>query len=147
MQISIKTIELIWLLIGLGFIAADAFIGFLFFPIYISSFIVLLISVFIDNVAVEALIFAILTLILYIIFKPKLKKFMKNMPKVENRSFATIGEEFFVEEVFDNNPYQGKIKKNGIFYIVYSNDLLKVGDRVRIIKIDGLKLIVEKIKG
>lgn len=37
------------------------------------------------------------------------------MFRIENKSFVFVGDEFFVEEVFEDG-YFGKIKKDGIFY-------------------------------
>ncbi|BCS81802.1 NfeD family protein [Anaerocellum diazotrophicum] len=141
---NVSIYDFIWLGIALATLAADMFIGFVLFPIYISAFIVFILDLFINHIAVEVGIFIVLTVIIFLIFKPKIKRFLQNMPRIENKSFVSLGEEFFVEEVSEDG-YFGKIKKDGIFYNVYSQDKLQIRDKVRVTKVDGLKIFVEKI--
>ncbi|MEZ0537502.1 NfeD family protein [Caldicellulosiruptoraceae bacterium PP1] len=141
---SVNATDFLWLLVALGFLAVDAFAGFVLFPIYISAAIVFIVNLFIDNLIIELLLFIILTTVLFLVFRPKIKKFMKDMPKIENKSFVSIGEQFKVEEV-DTSGFSGKIKKDGIFYNIYSHQKLNPNDWVKAIKIDGLKVFVEKI--
>lgn len=136
--------DFIWLVIAVAFLVADSFAGFVFFPIYISAFVVFIVDLFINNITIELILFIVLAGLIFIVFRPKIKKFMKNMPRIENKSFAKVGEEFIVEEVSDDG-YSGKIKKDGVFYNIYCNEKLEMGCKVKVTKIDGLKLFVEKV--
>ncbi|WPX09463.1 NfeD family protein [Anaerocellum danielii] len=136
--------DFIWLGIAIAFLIADTFIGFVLFPIYISAFAVFILDLFINNIALEVGIFIILAVSIFLIFKPKIKRFLQNMPRIENKSLVSVGDEFFVEEVSEDG-YFGKIKKEGIFYNVSSNEKIQKGDRVRVTRVDGLKIFVEKI--
>jgi len=142
---NVNIYDFIWLVIALAFLIADTFVGFVFFPIYISAFIVFILDLFINDVFIEVGLFIVLSIIIFLIFKPKIKRFMQNMPKIENRSFVNVGEEFFVEEVSEDK-YSGKIKKDGIFYNIFCDKRLEKGDRVKVVKVDGLKVFVEKIE-
>ncbi|PBC87216.1 membrane protein implicated in regulation of membrane protease activity [Caldicellulosiruptor bescii] len=142
---NVGVYDFIWLGIALATLAADMFIGFVLFPIYISAFVVFILDLFINNIALEMGIFIVLAIIIFLIFKPKIKRFLQNMPKIENRSFVSVGDEFFVEEVSEDG-YFGKIKKDGIFYNIYCQEKLQIGDKVRVTKVDGLKIFVEKIE-
>ncbi|ADQ46786.1 protein of unknown function DUF107 [Caldicellulosiruptor kronotskyensis 2002] len=142
---NVNIYDFIWLGIALATLAADMFIGFVLFPIYISAFVVFILDLFINNIALEMGIFIVLAIIIFLIFKPKIKRFLQNMPKIENKSFISVGDEFFVEEV-SGDGYFGKIKKDGIFYNIYCQEKLQIGDKVRVTKVDGLKIFVEKIE-
>lgn len=143
--LNIGVYDFVWLGIALAFLIADTFIGFVLFPIYISAFVVFILDLFINNIALEVGIFIVLAVSIFLIFKPKIKKFLQNMPKVENKSFVSVGDEFFVEEVSEDG-YFGKIKKDGIFYNIYSQKKLQIGDKVRVTRVEGLKIFVEKIE-
>uniref|UniRef100_A0A7C5Z8T0 NfeD family protein n=1 Tax=Caldicellulosiruptor owensensis TaxID=55205 RepID=A0A7C5Z8T0_9FIRM len=142
---NVGVYDFIWLGIALAFLVADTFIGFVLFPIYISAFAVFILDLFINNIVLEVGIFIVLAVSIFLIFKPKIKRFLQNMPKIENRSFVSVGDEFFVEEVSEDG-YFGKIKKDGIFYNITSSNKLEKGDKVRVIRVDGLKIFVEKIE-
>ncbi|WAM34357.1 NfeD family protein [Caldicellulosiruptor morganii] len=137
--------DFIWLGIALAFLIADTFVGFVLFPIYISAFIVFILDLFINNAFVEVGLFIVLSTTIFLIAKPRIKSFMRNMPKIENKSFVSVGKEFFVEEV-SQDGYSGKIKKDGIFYNIFCDKKLEKGDRVRVVKVDGLKIFVEKME-
>jgi len=143
--LNVSVYDFIWLGIALAFLIADTFIGFVLFPIYISAFAVFIIDLFINNIALEVVIFIVLAVSIFLISKPKIKRFLQNMPRIENKSFVSVGDEFFVEEVSEDG-YFGKIKKDGIFYNITSSKKLEKGDKVRVIKVDGLKIFVEKIE-
>ncbi|WP_041736802.1 NfeD family protein [Caldicellulosiruptor acetigenus] len=140
---NVGVYDFIWLGIALAFLIADTFIGFVFFPIYISAFVVFILDLFINNIALEVGIFIVLAVGIFLIFKPKIKRFLQNMPRIENKSFVSVGDEFFVEEVSEDG-YFGKIKKDGIFYNITCSQKLEKGDKVKVIKVDGLKIFVEK---
>ena len=142
---NVSVYDFIWLGIAFAFLIADTFIGFVLFPIYISAFAVFIIDLFINNIALELGVFIVLAVSIFLISKPKIKRFLQNMPRIENKSFVSIGDEFFVEEVSEDG-YFGKIKKDGIFYNITSSKKLEKGDKVRVIKVDGLKIFVEKIE-
>jgi len=143
--LNVSVYDFIWLGIAFAFLIADTFIGFVLFPIYISAFAVFIIDLFINNIALELGVFIVLAVSIFLISKPKIKRFLQNMPRIENKSFVSIGDEFFVEEVSEDG-YFGKIKKDGIFYNITSSKKLEKGDKVRVIKVDGLKIFVEKIE-
>jgi len=84
--LNVGVYDFIWLGIALATLAADMFIGFVLFPIYISAFVVFILDLFINNIALEMGIFIVLAIIIFLIFKPKIKRFLQNMPKIENRS-------------------------------------------------------------
>jgi len=126
--LNVGVYDFIWLGIALATLAADMFIGFVLFPIYISAFVVFILDLFINNIALEMGIFIVLAIIIFLIFKPKIKRFLQNMPKISE------------------DGYFGKIKKDGIFYNIYCQEKLQIGDKVRVTKVDGLKIFVEKIE-
>ncbi len=141
--LNVGVYDFIWLGIALAFLIADTFIGFVLFPIYISAFVVFILDLFINNIALEVGIFIVLAVSIFLIFRPKIKRFLQNMPRIENKSFVSVGDEFFVEEVSEDG-YFGKIKKDGIFYNITCSQKLEKGDKVKVIKVDGLKIFVEK---
>lgn len=108
----------------------------------ISGIVAMILSFFIEDVAVVSTIFAILGIILLLITRPLVKKFAKT--KDENINLGrVIGKTGIVTEEIRKNQV-GEVKVDGKRWSAVSNKKIEVGSEVIIDAIEGVKLIVRK---
>ena len=137
-----------WLIVaGIFLIAEIITTGFLVFWLGIGALIAMCISFFIDNLIIQMIIFLVSSVILIFTTKPFVKKFLNNDKKTETNAYSIIGKKALVIKDIDNIEGKGQIKVDGEIWSAESaNDSnLEKGTEVKIIKIDGVKTIVEPI--
>lgn len=107
-----------------------------------SALVSLILSIFIDNLVIQFGVFVILGVILLITTRPILLKILK--PKdVKTNLDRVIGEKAIVTQ--DILPDEkGEVKIDGKRWTAISKEKLVVGTPVKVLKIDGVKLQVEK---
>lgn len=107
-----------------------------------SATVSLIVSIFVDNLVIQFGIFVILGVILLITTRPLLVKLLK--PKNERTNLdRVIGEKAIVTE--DILPDEkGEVKIDGKRWTAISKEKLVIGTPVKVLKIDGVKLQVEK---
>lgn len=136
----------IWLIIsGVCFIAEIATVGFLVFWFGVSALITCLLSLFISNVIVQTVIFVILSVILICLTRPFAEKMNKNDNIVTN-SNAIIGKEGVVTKDITPNDV-GQVKVSGDIWTAVSayTDIIPKGSTIKVLSIDGVKLVVEPV--
>ncbi len=137
-----------WLIIaGIFLIAEIITTGFFVFWLGIGALIAMCVSFFIDNLIVQMVVFLISSVILIFATKPFIKKFLDNDKKTETNVFSLIGKKALVIKDIDNIDGKGQIKVDGEIWSAESANTsnLEKGTEVKIIKIDGVKAIVEPI--
>lgn len=108
-----------------------------------SGLISLVISIFIDNYIIEFSVFVIGGVLLLIFTRSYLTtKFSSNIKTNLDRVIGMKG--IVTEEITKNNP--GEVKVDGKRWTAISNKNIEKNKEVKIIKIDGVKLIVEEEK-
>jgi membrane protein implicated in regulation of membrane protease activity len=135
-----------WLIFGLGLLVFEMLTpgGFFTFFFGIAAFVVaaLIWMGVLESGAGQWLTFGVLGTILILALRPLVrKKFETNTPKVDQ----LVGQTAIALETLDMNG-RGKVELRGTTWsAVYSGSgsVLK-GDRLRVTKVDGLSLIVEK---
>lgn len=95
-----------------------------------------------DNLVIQIVVFTLISLISLILFKPFVDK-IKVTKKEDINLDSVIGKHGVVIKDIDEDSY-GQVKVNGSVWTAKSNSLIKEGERVKVIKIDGVKLIVKK---
>ena len=122
----------IWLIIsGVCFIAEIATVGFLIFWFGVAALITCLLSLFISNVIAQTVIFVILSVSLICLTRPFAEKMNKNDNIVTN-SNAIIGKE-------------GVVTKDIWTAISTYTDIIPKGSTIKVLSIDGVKLVVEPV--
>ena len=94
---------------------------------------------------VQILVFAVVSMILFVFTRPvAAKHFMKDVEKTNVDSL--IGKEGIVQKEINNIEAQGVVKLNGMDWTARSVDgsVIKQGETVFVKSIDGVKLMVEK---
>lgn len=136
-----------WLIAaGIFLIAEIITTGFLVFWLGIGALIAMCVSFFIDNLIIQMVVFLVSSVILILTTKPFVQKFLNNN-KTETNVFSLIGKKALVIKDIDNIDGKGQIKVDGEIWSAESANTsnLEKGTEVKIIKIDGVKAIVEPI--
>ena len=98
------------------------------------------------SIPVQVLVFFVISLVSILFFRKYLEKKIKTKA-VPTNADAVIGKIGIVTENIDNINFKGQVKIDGQIWSARTKDtsLLEKGDTVRILAIEGVKLIVEKI--
>ncbi len=139
----------VWLLIaGVCFILEIATVGFLVFWFAIAALIVAALSLVIQNVIAQTAIFVLLSVILILLTKPLTDKITKKDVIVTN-SKTVIGKEAIVtKEINTTVGSVGQVKILGDTWSAIAGNydgVIPKGSTVKVLKIDGVKLIVEPV--
>lgn len=144
MSISISTVWLIIAVIfGLGELMTS---GFTLIWFSISAVVLMLISIFIESILTQIIIFAIISIALLIVGTKYLVKRDENV-KYNTNLQGILSKQGIVVKTIE--PYEvGLVKVNGEEWSAVSRDNVEIaeGKLVRILEIEGVKLIVEEIK-
>lgn len=108
----------------------------------ISGIVALILSFFIEDVAIVSTLFAVLGIILLITTRPLLKKYLPTQRERTNID-RVIGMKGIVTEEIKKNVI-GEVKVDGKKWSAISNKKIEVGEEVIVDAIDGVKLIVRK---
>lgn len=108
----------------------------------ISAIVALILSFFIDNVAVVATIFAVLGIFLLFTTRPILKEYLPTQKKVRKLE-KLIGRDGIVLEEIKKDAI-GKVKIGGRKYDAISDKKISINTPIEVVNIDELKLIVKK---
>lgn len=101
-------------------------------------------SLFIPSVNIQVFIFIFVSLMALLITKPIVKKLRKRNIQRTNLD-GIIGKIAIVTEKITSTE-SGEVKVSGKRWTAVSDCSLNIGQKVRILKIDGVKVIVEKIE-
>lgn len=134
-----------WLIVaGICFVIESFTIGFLVFWFGIGALAALVASLFISNIWIQSLIFIIVSSLLLIFTKPLVKKFVKEKDIIPTNVYSIIGKEGIVVESIDTINGVGKVKVNGELWSATSLENIEKGTKVKVLKVNGVKLEVEK---
>lgn len=135
-----------WLIVaGICFVIESFTIGFLVFWFGIGALATLVASLFISNIWIQSLIFIIVSSLLLIFTKPLVKKFVKEKDIIPTNVYSIIGKEGIVVESIDTINGVGKVKVNGELWSATSLENIEKGTKVKVLKVNGVKLEVEKL--
>lgn len=109
----------------------------------ISGIVTLLIAIFVNNVVIETTVFIILGVILLFTTRPVFTKLLQGKNEKTNLD-RVVGMKGIVTEEIKKHQV-GEVKVDGKKWSAVSDKTIKVGEEVTILKIEGVKLIVEKV--
>ena len=107
-----------------------------------SGIVAMILSFFIEDIAIVSTIFAILGIVLLIITRPIVNK-LKSKDNVKTNLDRIIGEDAIVTQDIMKNEV-GEVRVDGKRWSAISKNKCLKGDIVKILRIDGVKLVVEK---
>lgn len=108
----------------------------------IGAILAMLCSLITDSVIVQGIVFLISSILVLVLTRPLMKKF-KGFDRIPTNSDRVIGKIGEVTAKIEKNKY-GEVKVFGNVWTATSNQVLNVGEHVKVKAIDGVKLIVEK---
>ena len=138
----------IWLIIAILFFILVLFVpGFLLFWLGVGALITMVVSIFVDSVGIQIGIFTVSSILLLFCTRPLAKKFTKNDTTPTN-AYSIIGKNGIVVKEINSIKGIGQIKVNGEIWSAktLSNEIIPEGEFVTVLKLDGVKAIVEKSK-
>lgn len=124
--IELVTINLVTIWFALGTVAA------------------MIATIFTDSLVIQLIVFLIVSFLSLLISKPILKKFKKFKVEATNldRVVGKTGE--VVKKIGVDNRF-GEVKVLGNVWTATSKEEIEVGIKVKVLAIDGVKLIVERL--
>ena len=95
---------------------------------------------------IQWVVFTLVSLIALAVTRPFVKR-ITNKQKTRTNADMVIGKTAVVETAIDNTLSQGTVKVNGNIWTARSEsgDIIPAGSSVVVMRIDGVKLIVDKI--
>ncbi len=110
----------------------------------VGAFCSMLVSIFVSEIWIQVLIFAVISVISFILMKPILKRLIKTNPEKTNldRVVGQVG--VVTKDIGKRNP--GEVKVDGKFWMAVSDHAIKEGKEVEILSIDGVKLYCKEIQ-
>ena len=108
----------------------------------IGSLAALVTAFFTDSFVIQLVVFFVVSGISLLATKPLLKKF-KVFQVTPTNSDRVIGKTGDVTKRIGKNQY-GEVKIFGNTWTAYSDDEIEVGSKVKVLEIEGVKLIVKK---
>ena len=107
-----------------------------------SGIVAMILSFFIEDTAIITTIFILLGMLLLVISRPIVNK-LRSKDNEKTNLDRIIGEDAIVTEEITKNEV-GEVKVDGKRWSAVSKEKCLKGDTVKVLKIDGVKLIVEK---
>lgn len=107
-----------------------------------SGIVAMILSFFVDDIAIVSTVFAVLGIFLLIISRPIVKKMRSNQNDKTNLD-RIIGATGIVTEEIKKNVI-GEVKVDGKKWSAVASKKIAVGEEVIVEKIDGVKLVVRK---
>lgn len=97
-------------------------------------------------VELQIAVFAISTTLMIIFMKPLVQKFFKNSDTTQMNKDALIGKKGIIVKAIDPQNEMGQVKVAGELWsaITTDKDEIKVDEAVKVVKVEGVKLIVTK---
>lgn len=136
-----------WLIAaGVFFVAEILTAGFLVFWLGIAALIAMCVSFFVSDLLIQSIVFIVSSVILILATKPLIKKFVHNNTEIKTNVFSIIGKKAIVTKDINSINGTGLIKVNGETWSAESEDYsdIEKGTEVKIVKIDGVKAVVNK---
>ncbi|MBQ9297421.1 MAG: NfeD family protein [Clostridia bacterium] len=136
-----------WLIVAGVFLIGEIFTaGFLIFWLGIAAVLSMLVSIFTDNLIVQASVFVIASGLLIFFTKPFVDKYItKNQKSVKTNAFSVIGKKGIVTKEMSSTSKFGQVKVDEEIWTAVSEDSKPIpeGTEIEVVKIDGVKLVVK----
>lgn len=149
LTLSPELMNLIWLGIFIVLIIIELFtVGLTTIWFALGSLAALLVNVLGGGLALQIIVFLIVSIVLLVITRPWALKYV-NKKRIRTNYESELGKIILITERVDNMKQTGKSIVNGQEWTVRSKDnrdILETGDKAKVVDVSGVKLIVEKYK-
>lgn len=137
----------IWLILCGIFLLIEIFnISFLLIWPGIGSFFAFIANILGASVEIQIAVFAITTTLMIIFMKPLVKKLFKDKDVTKMNNNAMIGKKGIVIKEIKPLEETGQVKVAGELWsaTTLNNDNININEIIKVIKVDGVKLVVKK---
>ncbi len=137
-----------WLIAaGIFFIIEIATVGFLVFWFGIGALIAMVVSIFVPNVYIQAIVFIVSSTLLIFFTKPFVNKFVNKGKTIATNAYSIIGRTGIVTKEINDLKGTGQVKIGGETWSAktLSEETLPENTEIEVVKIDGVKAIVQKV--
>ena len=137
--------EMIWLvLLAICLLIEASTLGLVTIWFGGGALVAFLIALFTDNVAVQVIVFLLVSVLLLIFTRPIAARYI-NARRTKTNVDSLIGQQGRVTEQIDNFKETGVVHLNGLEWTARSeqDEIIEAGEAVVVKKISGVKLIVE----
>ena len=95
---------------------------------------------------VQAMVFAVVSLAALLLIRPLAKKMMQPKGKIPTNADRLLGREGIVTQTVDNLAATGQVRVSGQVWTARTtnDERIFTGEQVKILRIDGVKLLVER---
>lgn len=135
-----------WLIAaGIFFIVEMATIGFLVFWFGIGALITMIVSFFVPNPYIQAVVFLVTSTLLIFLTKPFVNKFINKEKNIVTNAYSIIGRTGIVTKEINPIEGTGQIKVGGEIWSAKTdlNETIPENTKVEIVQIDGVKAVVK----
>ena len=137
--------EILWLAITIVLAIIEAATVNLVTIWFIASALVSLLLAFLDvPIIIQVAVFVLLGSVLLVLTRKPLERLLKKTKQKTNSDRVLDMTGIVTEEISEDNP--GEVKVDGKRWTAISTQNIKEGSKVKILKIEGVKLIVEEEK-
>ena len=134
----------IWLILSIGFVALEIITpSFIVLWLSVGAFYAMLTTFITNQLIIQLVVFVIISVI-SMFFTKKLFNDTKNKIEYKNSTEMLIGKEVIVVKRINTDIEFGEIKIGNDIWTAYSDKDIDVGELVKIIKIDGAKVFVDR---
>ena len=137
-----------WLIAaGIFFIIEIATVGFLVFWFGIGALIAMVVSIFVPNVYIQAIVFIVSSTLLIFFTKPFVNKFVNKGKTMATNAYSIIGRTGIVTKEINDLKGTGQVKIGGETWSAktLSEETIPENTEIEVVKIDGVKAIVQKV--
>ena len=137
-----------WLIAaGIFFIIEIATVGFLVFWFGIGALIAMVVSIFVPNVYIQALVFIVSSTLLIFFTKPFVNKFVNKEKTIATNAYSIIGRTGIVTIEINDLKGTGQVKIGGETWSAktLSEETIPENTEIEVVKIDVVKAIVQKV--
>lgn len=138
-----------WLIAsGIFFIGEIITMGFLIFWLGVAALLAMVSSFFTSNLIIQTTVFVLSSALLILATRPFVNKFANNKKNVPTNVYSLIDKEGIVTEDINLIEGTGQVKVNGEIWSATCNGNITIskGETVKILEINGVKLLVEPVK-
>ena len=135
-----------WLIAaGIFFIAEMVTVGFLIFWLGFGALAAMLVSFITSNIIIQTAVFVVVSVLLIILTKPLINKYVLNQETVPTNAYRIIDQKGIVVSAITDANHVGQVKIDGEIWSAISNSGTPIakGTEVTVLKIDGVKVVVE----
>lgn len=134
-----------WLIVSGVFLIAEIITtGFLLFWLAIGALITMIVSLFTDNIIIQSSVFLLSSTALIFATKPLVRKLFNSKDNAITNAYSIIGKMGVVSQEIDSVKNIGQVKINSEVWSAKteSDSPIPKGTKVKVIKIDGVKVVV-----